>query len=89
MIQTEDIVKLGELFSKRIIKIECNEYDKFMPGHEIEFKLVVLDMVYCMKVKPDHLTENQANQIWMDLFSSFLADYNLGLAKKAKITATP
>lgn len=89
MIQQEDILKLGEIFSKRIIQVDCVEYDKFMPNHEVEFRLTILDRAYTIKAKPINLEEPQANQIWMELFSTFLADYNMGLNKKEKLTANP
>lgn len=81
MISQEEMLKIGDSYTSRIIKLEVNEYDKFMENHEIEFKLSILDIVYSIKAKPDNLDEHAVNQIWQNLFSSFLAAFNNGLSK--------
>lgn len=82
MISQEEMLSVGNSYMARVIKVEVIEYDKFMPNHEVEFKLSILDIVYSMRVKPDNLDEHNVNQIWQNLYSSFLSDFNLGLSKK-------
>lgn len=88
MISQEEMIKIGESFTNRIIKTEVIEYDKFMPNHEIDFRLSILDRAYTIKVKPDGLDENAVNQIWVELFSSFLATFNAGLVSQTKNKST-
>lgn len=84
MLAQNSIEQIGEDLLKKIIKMEVLQLDQFLDTHSVEFRLKVLDQVYMLTVKPDVITQESSQQIWTDLWSAFLADYNQGLVAKVK-----
>jgi hypothetical protein len=89
ILQASSAIEIGENLRNQIIKTEIIELNQFMENHRAEFRLIILDRIYKIDIPIQDANPESSQAIWTELFSTFLADYNRGLAKKEKFTATP
>ena len=75
----------GEEFLKQLVRPEIVQTNKFMDDHMVHFRLLIMEQIYNISVPVADVNHDSINDIWKELYSSFLADFNYGLvAKKAK-----